>query len=161
MRLIVAGWTANHSVKWLRRIGFSPHEDDGFWMAAEYRVPDAAGVDRVIETPVPIAIIATPEDGGRCPTPCEVTGIAYGHPPPPRVLLEVDEARAAEVETHEQLGPYAWRTWRAALTLAPGLHRLRVRPVDAQGRPGPAKPTWNARGYCYDGPHSIEIVVTE
>ena len=43
LRLVVAGWTANHSMKWLRRITLAGAPDDSYWSVNDYRVPARDG----------------------------------------------------------------------------------------------------------------------
>jgi DMSO/TMAO reductase YedYZ molybdopterin-dependent catalytic subunit len=160
VRLIVGGWTANHSVKWLRRLSFAAAVDDGYWMASEYRVPDQDGIDRIIEAPAPIAVIAAPGEDASVPARFDVHGVAYGHPVPSAVQLDIDGGQSIVSQAVQTLGPYAWASWITRVELKPGTHRLQVRPIDERGRPGPARATWNARGYNYDGPHAVTITVT-
>jgi DMSO/TMAO reductase YedYZ molybdopterin-dependent catalytic subunit len=159
VRLIVGGWTANHSVKWLRRISFAPEVDGGYWMASEYRVPDADGVDRIIECPAPIAVIASPQEGDTTPERVQIRGVTFGHPVPAAVRLDIDDEPSRDAPAVQTLGPFAWASWSIDVELKAGEHRLRARPIDDRGRAGPSSPTWNLRGYNYDGPHSIAITV--
>jgi len=159
LRLLVGGWTANHSVKWLRTIAFADREDAGFWMAQEYRLPDAGDTTRVIETPAPIAIIADPPDGARCLGQCEVRGIAYGSPCPERIRLDVDATAVKVVPTVLKHGRFAWASWSTTIELPPGPHRLSARAIGAGGEAAPSRALHNERGYCYYGPHSIRIDV--
>jgi DMSO/TMAO reductase YedYZ molybdopterin-dependent catalytic subunit len=160
LRLLVGGWTANHSVKWLRTIAFADREDGGFWMAEEYRVPGADDTTRVIETPAPIAIIAAPLDGSRCDGKCEVRGIAYGSPCPEQVRVDVAGSVTKDVPTSLRLGRFAWASWSTTLELPPGPHRLSARAIGADGEAAPSRAAHNERGYCYFGPHSIRINVS-
>ena len=160
VRLLVGGWSANHSVKWLRRIALSERPDEGHWMIRDYRVPDrATGEMRMIEAAAPMAIIAAPESGAACGREVSVQGIAYGQPAPALVRVEVDGAHAGDAPVRYVDGPYAWGRWSLALALRPGPHRIAVRPVDREGNAAPEKPTWNSGGYCYDGPHAVDIEV--
>ncbi|HTD38275.1 MAG TPA: molybdopterin-dependent oxidoreductase [Candidatus Limnocylindrales bacterium] len=160
VRLLVGGWSANHSVKWLRRIALSERPDEGHWMTADYRVPDrVTGEMRTIEAAAPMAIIAAPESGAVCGHEVDVQGVAYGQPAPALVRVEVDGAHAGDVVVRYEDGPYAWGRWSLPLELRPGPHRIAVRPVDRQGNAGPEQPTWNSGGYCYDGPHAIRVEV--
>lgn len=160
VRLLVGGWTANHSVKWLRRIGFATAPDGGYWMASEYRIPGKDGKLEVIEQPSPKAIIATPADGAGCETSIEVRGIAFGSPNPRAVLVEIDDGSPVKVATREELGQLAWAVWFVRIDMPPGLHAISVRPIDEKGEVAPKTPTWNEFGYCYHGPHTITVSVS-
>jgi sulfite oxidase len=160
VRLLVGGWSANHSVKWLRRIALSERPDEGHWMTKDYRVPDpATGEMHMIEAAAPMAIVAAPESGAVCGGDVSVEGVAYGRPEPAHVRVEVDGAHAGDAPVRYEDGPYAWGRWSLVFALRPGPHRIAVRPVDRGGNAGPERPTWNSGGYCYDGPHDIRIEV--
>ncbi|HEX3466083.1 MAG TPA: molybdopterin-dependent oxidoreductase [Candidatus Elarobacter sp.] len=160
VRLVVGGWTANHSMKWLRGIGFADRPDDGWWMN-DYRVPGPDGAPRMIEAPAPIAILASPLFGETWARNAVLEGIAYGEPAPARVRVDVDGANAGETEVRYGDGPYAWGRWSLRLALSPGPHRLAIRPVGANGVAAPMRASWNASGYRYDGPHLVDVVVSE
>jgi len=159
VRLLVAGWTANHSVKWLRRIALAEQPDDGWWMR-DYRVAGPGGTLEMIEAAAPMAIIASPQTGATFARDVVLHGVAYGEPAPARVLVDVDGVRAGDAEVRYDDGAFAWGRWSFALTLDSGTHRIAARPLDAYGNAGPARATWNANGYRYDGPHAIEISVS-
>ncbi len=157
VRLIVAGWSGNHAMKWLRRIALAREPDRGHWMAFDYRIPGDDGTMRMIESLAPIAVIATPGDGARVARSVDVQGIAYGAPAPVRVRVEVDGAHAGDADVRYEDGPYAWGRWSLRVETAPASHRIAARAADAGGKPYPETP-WNAGGYCYNGPHAIEVV---
>lgn len=159
VRLVVSGWTANHSMKWLRRIALAEQPDRSHWMTDDYRVPGPTGALEVLEATAPVAVIAAPEDGAACGGEVLLQGIVYGEPAARLVRVEVDGAHAGDAPVGYGDGPYAWGRWSLALAPAPGPHRIVARPADANGSPGPARANWNARGYRYDGPHAIEVEV--
>jgi DMSO/TMAO reductase YedYZ molybdopterin-dependent catalytic subunit len=160
LRVLVGGWTANHSVKWLRRITFAARPDEGWWMTGDYRYPDASGVLQVIETAAPVAIVASPQAGPVRSGEVELQGVAYGTPSPSGVRVEIDGAHAGDAVVRYDDGPYAWGRWSKRVSVGSGAHRIAVRPVDAAGSPGPSRGTWNEKGYLYDGPHTIEVVAS-
>jgi DMSO/TMAO reductase YedYZ molybdopterin-dependent catalytic subunit len=160
LRLLLGGWTANHSVKWLRRIAFAAQPDDGWWMTGDYRYPNANGGTDVIEAALPVAIVASPEAGAVAAGEIELRGVAYGGPAPHAVRVEIDGAHAGDAAVRYDDGPYAWGRWSLRVTLSAGPHRIAARPVDAHGNAGPARATWNEKGYLYDGPHAVEVVAS-
>ncbi len=157
-RLIVGGWTGNHAMKWLRRITLAREPDRGHWMVNDYRIPDANGTLRTIETPAPIAIVASPDDGARVAPAFELHGVAYGEPAPARVRVEIDGVHAGDADVRYDDGPNAWGRWWLRVEATPGRYRVAVRPANAGGAAYAPVP-WNAGGYCYGGPHAIAIVV--
>jgi sulfite oxidase len=159
-RLLVGGWTANHSVKWLRRVAFAAAPDDGYWMASEYRVPGRDGTLEVIERPSPKAIIAMPADEAECGSAIEVRGIAFGSPNPRAVLVEIDDGNGVKVATKEELGEFAWAVWSVRVEVPPGRRSISVRPIDSEGRIAPKNATWDEHGYCYHGPHTVNVLVS-
>jgi DMSO/TMAO reductase YedYZ molybdopterin-dependent catalytic subunit len=157
LRLVVAGWTANHSMKWLRRVTLADRADESRWTTEDYRVPGPAGTFDVLEAPAPVAILAAPENGAACARDVVLHGIAYGEPAPRRVRVEIDGAHAGDAVVRYDDGPYAWGRWTFPASLAPGPRRIAVRPAGPNGEPGPARATWNAKGYRYDGPHVVDV----
>ncbi|HEX3548820.1 MAG TPA: molybdopterin-dependent oxidoreductase [Candidatus Elarobacter sp.] len=157
VRVVVGGWTGNHAMKWLRRITLAREPDAGHWMVNDYRIPGPDGTLRMIETAAPIAIVASPANEARVANAFDVQGIAYGEPAPRAVRIEIDGRHAGDAPVRYDDGPLAWGRWTARVTVISGLRRLSVRAADADGTPYPPTP-WNAGGYCYNGPHAIEVV---
>lgn len=158
VRLIVGGYTANHSVKWLRSIEVQDAPDDGHWMKNAYVIRDQFGTLNSIESPPPIAILTSVQSRASSNPYHILRGIAYGSPPPVAVEIEINR-KSFRVLVDYRLGRLAWGVWTLKQELDQGTNTISIRPIDGQDRIGPRVATWNHGGYSYDGPHVLEIQI--
>jgi len=171
-RLVVPGWEAAYSVKWLSQLTASPTVSDSFWVASAYRYPVSrvspgaavppelmaplAGlvVKSVITRPAEAAVVA--------PGPLEVAGFAWaGEQAIARVDVSHDGgstwAQAQLTGPHER---YAWRRFEHRFTLTqPQACTILSRATDAAGRTQPMVPAWNPAGYLWNAPDQVRIEV--
>lgn len=132
-RLVVPGWTATYWVKSLTGLSVIDRPFDGFWMKTAYRVPkNMFGPSRFEsqdgEANVPITSIRVnslivdpaPDAALRAGKPAEILGIAWDGGSGIRgVELSLDGgATWREARLDRDLGRYAWRQWRYAVTPA-------------------------------------------
>lgn len=153
LRLVVPGWYAVASVKWLVRIEarsrpFSGHyQSERYVYAGDPEVPEGEPVTRIR----PRAAIARPADGARLAAgPTEVAGTAWsGAGPIRRVEVSVDGgATWAAARLGEPLSPHAALPWRLPWRPErPGPHEILARATDAAGDSQPLEPRWNRFGY--------------
>jgi DMSO/TMAO reductase YedYZ molybdopterin-dependent catalytic subunit len=151
LRVVVPGWYAVSSVKWLSRIEFVGHEFDGFFQAVDYRLQEDgdAGPGREL-TQMPVHSLVT------FPTEAEtitsgtvtITGTAWGGvggigP----VELQIDDGPWQRVRTEPGPGIHAPTQFAHAVDLAPGTHTVRSRATDRKGSTQPDSIPWNSRGY--------------
>jgi len=158
LRAVVAGFIGARSVKWLERIEVRSEPWDGHYQRVAYRlVPADAAVGPGVGVPLgPVALtseIVSPADGADVPAgPLEVTGYAFagGERPVVRVDVSADGGASwAQAELLDDLGRWAWRRWRATVTLRPGEHDIVARAWDSSAATQPADPAdvWNPPGY--------------
>jgi DMSO/TMAO reductase YedYZ molybdopterin-dependent catalytic subunit len=164
LRLIVPGWEAAASTKWLVHIRVSENESDGHFMRNAYRVPNrhvAPGsavhpADMVPYTAMDVkSIFTSPLDGAavRAGAPVELRGFAWaGEANVTRVDVSVDFGRTWVPATLDSdKAPYAWRrfryVWRPNRR---GSYVVLSRATDSQGRTQPAVPSWNPAGYVHN-----------
>jgi sulfite oxidase len=163
LRLIVPGWTGNHSVKWLTHIALIPEEHDGHFMKEDYRVPTTyvepgttvEPSEMAVITSLPVkSMITAPRDQAQLQTGrIQVSGIAYG-----------GEGEIVNVEVSTDLGStwkratlgeqkarYAWRLWRYAWDVKkPGSYLIMSRARDHLKRVQPIEPFWNPKGLLWN-----------
>lgn len=171
LRLIVPGRYGTYWVKHLSRIDVVDQEYDGFWMKTAYRIPDndcacvpAGGKS---DKTVPIgrfnvrSFITSHADGASVAAgkPVEVKGIAFdGGSGIARVELSSDGGRAwTPAALGKDLGRYAFREWRAPLTLPAGKHALMVRAISASGETQPLEARWNPPGYMRNAIERVTV----
>ncbi len=157
VRLLVSGWAAVASIKWLGRIEVSEQPLRNRWNTEDYVLigpgyapePPADGqpltalnVKSAFELPWP-AILP--------PGAQRLRGRAWsGHGAILQVEVSIDDGPWQPAGLSEPNLPMAWACWEFDWQAAPGDHRLRARAVDDQGITQPDAARFNAKGYLYD-----------
>jgi len=162
VRLLVPGYVGARSVKWLQRVTVTDRPSANFFQARSYRVfppgddPDRAPADHGValhDLAVNSAILA-PGDGERVRAGrLEVAGYAIvgGGRRVERVDVSVDGGASWTLaELLDDLGPWAWRRWRAEVDVPPGRREVVARAWDsaADQQPERAETVWNPKGYA-------------
>ncbi len=164
LRLVVPGWYAVASVKWLTGIRVAAGPFRGFFQDTHYVYDWGRGGDG--RDPVRLqqvrALITRPAPGQdlACGS-VTVRGVAWsGAAPVSRVEVSVaggpwQRARLAGVPP-----AHGWQRWEfLASGLGPGQVRIRARASDLAGRVQPELPEWNRLGYGANFIHEIVVVV--
>ncbi|WP_062560244.1 molybdopterin-dependent oxidoreductase [Paracoccus aminovorans] len=174
LRLIVPGYPASASQKYLNRIWIRDKEHDGAKMTGDsYRIPaypvapgtEVPEEDMVVLTEMPVKSIVTfPETGAevKAGEAVEVRGHAWcGKGDVASVQYSLDFGQTwQEAELEPAPNRFAWQRWRAKLTLPQhGYYEVWARAVDQDGigQP-PLSPVWNPRGYANNIQHRIALV---
>jgi len=158
-RLIVPGWYAVASVKWLARINLLTQPFEGTFQTERYVYYWNDREAEPVSLMLPRAKIATPANGTTLSEGSHtVRGKAWsGSGPITKIDVSLDgkdDWRAAEVEAPP--GPYQWQDWSFVWQVRDaGRHTLRVRATDAAGNVQPESPRWNRLGY---GNNAVELV---
>ena len=175
LRLVVPGYFAVNSVKWLRRLSFDQKPTRNLYQTRRYRLPLAA-----LE---PGAAFVPTEDNSR---PCwrmplksqwldpldgqalsageaVLEGVAWsdGRSAVERVEVSLDGGsswRAAQLEAAAT--PFAWRRWRLDCKLEQGPLELLVRAFgDGQAQPLDGASGWNPDGYAWNAVERVRVQV--
>lgn len=173
LRLVVPGWEAAASTKWIVSIQVSEKESEGHFMRNAYRVPNrfvAPGApvdpqDMLPYTALDVkSIFTSPLEGTtvRMGAPVELRGFAWaGEADIVRVDVSTDFGRtwnAAALDADK--AKYAWRRFRYAWKPAKiGSYVVLSRATDTQGRTQPIVPSWNPSGYIYNVIDKVRINV--
>lgn len=174
LRLIVPGYPASASQKYLNRIWIRDKEHDGAKMTGDsYRIPaypvapgtEVPEKDMVILTDMPVKSIVTfPETGAevKAGAPTEVRGHAWcGKGDVAAVQISLDLGQTwQEAQLEPAPNRFSWQRWRASVTLPQsGYHEVWARAIDQDGigQP-PLAPVWNPRGYANNIQHRIALV---
>ena len=109
------------------------------------------------------ADVLAPVDGTTVASgPVELRGYAFagGERHVARVDVSIDgSASWNQAELLEDLGQWAWRQWRATVTLAPGEHEIAVRAWDSSAatQPEDEAALWNPKGYVNNAQPRIRV----
>jgi sulfite oxidase len=168
LRAVVPGYIGARSVKWLERIEVRAAPWDGYFQHVVYRlVPADATPGPGVGMPLGLvalnADVLTPADGETVAAgPVEIRGYAFagGEREVARVDVALD-GRWTHAQLLDDLGPWAWRHWRATLDLAPGDHEIRVRAWDSSAatQPEDVAALWNPKGYVNNACPRIHVRV--
>jgi DMSO/TMAO reductase YedYZ molybdopterin-dependent catalytic subunit len=165
MRLIVPGWYAVASVKWLTDIRVVAEPFGGFFQAQDYIYEwNRGGTD--IHEPVSLmqvrALITRPAPGQELS--CGgviVRGVAWsGAAPIARVEVSVADGPWQKARLIGVPASHGWQQWEFLATgLRPGEVRFRARASDLAGRCQPDQPEWNRRGYAANFIHEVRVLL--
>jgi sulfite dehydrogenase len=171
LRLIVPGFTGVNSVKYVKRIAFTPDESDSSIQQTDYRMsaPDAKTMnpsDPSVWQMPPKSWINSPlpESGKLRAGAATIKGVAFGG---------TNAVKQVEVSTNggatwklaalvgPDLGRFAWREFAANVDLSAGTHQLASRVTDVKGRTQPEARVENKAGYLNTSwrDHSVTVTV--
>ena len=174
LRLVVPGYPASASQKYLNRIWVRDKEHDGAKMTGvSYRIPaypvapgtEVPDEDMVVLTEMPVkSLITFPETGTEVKVgeAAEVRGHAWcGKGDVASVQYSLDFGQTwQDAELEPAANRFAWQRWRANVTPPQhGYYEVWARAVDQDGigQP-PLSPVWNPRGYANNIQHRIALV---
>jgi DMSO/TMAO reductase YedYZ molybdopterin-dependent catalytic subunit len=165
LRLIVPGWYAVASVKWLTGIRVTSAAFDGYFQTGHYMYERPHG-DTDIREPVRIqrvrALITEPRDGQRhAGDRLTVCGVAWsGAAPIARVQVSLGAGVWQDATLMGESSTHGWQRWEY---LAPVSHSgettIRARATDLAGHTQPARPEWNRRGYGGNFIHEVRVLL--
>ena len=173
LRLIVPGWEAAASTKWIVNIQISEAEASGFFMQTAYRIPNrpiAPGTlvdpkDTIPYTALSVkSIFTSPLDGAMVPmgSSIQLRGFAWaGEADITQVDVSTDAGSTWNIAVLDNdKARYTWRRFRY-LWKPPAAKSFVVmsRATDSQGRTQPMVASWNPSGYLYNVADKIQINV--
>jgi DMSO/TMAO reductase YedYZ molybdopterin-dependent catalytic subunit len=163
LRLIVPGWYAVASVKWLTDIEVVPEPFDGYFQTSHY-VYEWSPDGRTVREPVRLqqvrALITSPAAGQEVARDSlAVRGVAWsGAAPIARVEVSVAGGLWRQARLAGVPAPHGWQQWEL---LVGGLDRgetvIRARAADLAGRLQPGVPEWNRLGYAANFIHQVRV----
>ena len=176
LRAIVPGYIGARSVKWLTRITARSSPSENFFQARTYRLltPDEDADAGLRGAGVPLGAVAVnadflaPSDGARVPAGVvAVEGYAFAGDD--RHIVRVDVSadggrRWEQAELTDAPSRWAWRRWRARVTLGPisGPAEIVARAWDSAAATQPDDPAqvWNPKGYANNSWARLRVLVT-
>jgi DMSO/TMAO reductase YedYZ molybdopterin-dependent catalytic subunit len=173
LRLVVGGWPASTSGKWLNRIVVRNQVHDGEKMGgSSYRVPckpvapgsKVPDEEMCIIEAMPVKSLVTfPRSGieHRAAERLEIRGHAWGGDlEVSTVQVSIDfGATWSTAELSPPANRLAWQRWRAPVRFPqPGYYEIWARATDSAGRSQPmVMPAWNPKGYLNNACHRIAV----
>jgi sulfite oxidase len=174
LRVVVPGFVAARSVKWLAEITLQAEPSTNYFQARDYKIfppeVDGESVDwekgqMLGELGLNSVICAPGEGQSLAPGRLTVTGYAItgGEGGIESVEVSADGGHTwVEAALADERHAWAWRFWQAEVgPLAAGSHELVVRAHGADGSVQPAdlKQIWNFRGYMNNAWHRVRLIV--
>ncbi|MBI5283976.1 MAG: molybdopterin-dependent oxidoreductase [Chloroflexi bacterium] len=131
-RLIFPGRYGMRSVKWLTELEVITGDDEGYWEKRGWDRRAVVGTASRIDVPAHREVTASP---------VRIAGVAWaGDRRISAVEVSADDgATWMPAELERESGALAWRRWRAAMALTPGVYALLVRAYDGTGAAQPAE----------------------
>jgi DMSO/TMAO reductase YedYZ molybdopterin-dependent catalytic subunit len=163
LRLVVPGWYAVASVKWLTDIRVVAEPFRGFFQDTHYVYEwDRGGIS--VREPVRLlqvrAVITRPAAGQELVGGAvAVRGVAWsGAAPVTRVEVSVADGPWQKARLVGVPATGGWQRWEfLASGLPPGETRIRARASDLAGRVQPEQPEWNRLGYAANFIHEVRV----
>ncbi len=163
VRLVVPGWYAVASVKWLTEIDLVDQPFAGHFQADRYWY-EWERDGEVVREPVTLqrvrALITEP--GPRQEARCGelvIRGVAWsGAAPIARVEVSIGGGGWQEARLVSERKRHSWQWWELITRLQePGLVTLRARATDLAGRTQPERAEWNRLGYGNNAIHQVPV----
>jgi sulfane dehydrogenase subunit SoxC len=153
-RLVVPGWYAVASVKWLLSVRLLERRFTGWFQRRRYVWDDGSPVTTLRSK----TLILHPTHGARIQAgPVNVEGRAWGEAGVAEVQVRIDDGPCRAAELKDLADPHAWRAWSTLLELPPGAHTITARARNTRGRWQPLEPTANRLGYGYNTAHTVPV----
>lgn len=164
IRLIVPGYYAMTSIKWLCSASYSATSSVGYYQVEDYLVDyrDPEIPVRPATTMRPKSILVQPQQGQQISGTVAFEGKAWsgeGAVTDVELLLCGPEGeRWLRADLDPELGPYAWRSFSARSDLLAGSYSVQAF-CSAGGQRQPAQARWNAQGYENNSAHKVDFDV--
>ena len=161
LRLVVPGWYAVASVKWLTDIRVAGAPFDGFFQATHYVYDRGRGPHEAVRQVQVRALITRPGAGQQLPGGgVIVRGVAWsGSAPVARVEVSVAGGPWRKARLIGAPAAHGWQQWEfLAGGLRPGDVTVRARATDLAGRVQPGRPEWNRLGYGTNFIHEVRVL---
>jgi DMSO/TMAO reductase YedYZ molybdopterin-dependent catalytic subunit len=163
LRLVVPGWYAVASVKWLTDIEVIDTAFDGYYQRDRYIYEWCIG-DDVTTEPVTLqrvrSLITEPQEGTSVDCgDVRIRGVAWsGAAAIAHVEVSVDGRTWQDAQLQGRRQPHSWQWWELTAHIEqPREVTLRARATDLAGRTQPHTPQWNRLGYGSNGIHIVVV----
>jgi len=161
LRLIVPGWYAVASVKWLTEIEVIGSPFEGFFQAERYFY-ETRRDETTVREPVRLqrvrSVIIEPNDDQEISAgDLVIRGVAWsGAAPIEKVEVSIGDGPWQTASLIGERRRHGWQWWELPARLdSPGKTTVRARATDLAGRTQPERPDWNRLGY---GGNAVQVV---
>jgi DMSO/TMAO reductase YedYZ molybdopterin-dependent catalytic subunit len=157
LRLIVPGWYAVASVKWLTGIELTSEPFRGYFQVDRYHIGGRPLRRRQVRS-----VIVEPAPGAAVePGDIVIRGLAWsGAAPIARVEVRIDDDTWRPATLTGERHRHSWQRWELSACLTrPGTVTIQARATDQAGRTQPGKPEWNPLGYANNVIHEVRLAV--
>jgi rhodanese-related sulfurtransferase/DMSO/TMAO reductase YedYZ molybdopterin-dependent catalytic subunit/glyoxylase-like metal-dependent hydrolase (beta-lactamase superfamily II) len=165
LRVIVPGWYAVSSVKWLTDIEAVGSPFEGYFQSQRY-VYEWERDGTVVREPVRLqqvrSVITDPSgDEEVAAGNVAIRGVAWsGAAPIARVDVSVGDGPWQHARLVGESHPHSWQWWELLTRLDDrGPTTLRARATDLAGRTQPRRPEWNRLGYGANAIQTVAVLV--
>jgi DMSO/TMAO reductase YedYZ molybdopterin-dependent catalytic subunit/rhodanese-related sulfurtransferase len=165
LRLIVPGWYAVASVKWLTEIEATGSPFTGFFQTKRY-VYETGRNGTVAREPVRLqhvrSVITQPSAGQEVTAGALVVrGVAWsGAAPIDKVEVSIGSGPWQNARLIGQRHRHSWQWWELLTRIdSPGETTLRARATDLAGRTQPDRPHWNRLGYGGNAVQNVPLLI--
>ena len=168
LRVIVPGWYAVASVKWLTDIELIDRPFEGHYQVERYWY-EWEREGGLVREPVTLqhvrALITEPAPNQEAARgDLTIRGVAWsGAAPIARVEVSVGGGSWQEARLVSERKRHSWQWWELITRLEadePGATTVRARAFDLAGRSQPERAEWNRLGYGNNGIHEVPVQVT-
>ena len=165
LRLIVPGWYAVASVKWLTEIEVTGTPFHGFFQTKRYvyeTLLDGTTVREPVRLQRVRSIITEPATGQDVATgDLIIRGVAWsGAAPIEKVEVSVGDGPWQNASLTGQPHRYSWQRWELLTRIEnPGEITLRARATDGAGHTQPERPEWNRLGYGGNAMQRVPVLI--
>jgi DMSO/TMAO reductase YedYZ molybdopterin-dependent catalytic subunit len=157
LRLVVPGWYAVASVKWLTEIELIDRPFTGYFQVDRYHIGgEPLSLQRVR------SVIIEPAPGQPAePRNLVIRGVAWsGTAPIARVEVRINDGPWQLARLVGDRRRHAWQWWEhPARHTRAGAVRIRARATDLAGQTQPDVPEWNSLGYANNAVHQVRLTV--
>lgn len=160
LRLVVPGWFAMASVKWLAEIELADHEFEGHFQTETYVYEYPDGAREPVRRQNVRSLITEPIAGEhRDPGPLTIRGVAWsGEAPVRKVEISLGRGPWTPASLVGDRTHHAWRWWELITPLEQtGATSIRARATDEAGRTQPEHAAWNRMGYGNNEIHDVTV----
>ena len=154
LRLVVPGWYAVASVKWLTEIELIAQPFRGHFQVDRYHINgEPLSLQRVRS----LIIEPSPSAAGSCDI--SIRGVAWsGAAPIAQVEVSIGGAPWQSATLVGEPRRHSWQWWeRPARLASPGEITIRARATDMAGQTQPDQPQWNPLGYANNSIHEVRL----